>query len=177
MFQYSSLAEKPLDQWEIATHWRAFQIQDKSRHCDPHLDQTKFNGLLPLIIAGVLTLWIYPHWKAVFDKCFPSPPFSKDINTNVIYLGNSFTFDMYLESSWIQATAAPEWVAVSTCGRKNVHEIFGTSPKFYEKNDLKIFLAFREWKYLGDICTINGTPVNKVFLKSFEDQGLIGLCA
>ena len=54
MFQYSSLAEKPLDQWEIATHWRAFQIQDKSRHCDPHLDQTKFNGLLPLTIEGVL---------------------------------------------------------------------------------------------------------------------------
>ena len=51
MFQYSSLAEKPLDQWEIATHWRAFQIQDKSR---PHLDQTKFNGLLPLTIDGVL---------------------------------------------------------------------------------------------------------------------------
>ena len=55
MFQYSSLAEKPLDQWEIATHWRAFQIQDKSRHCDPHLDHTKFNGLLPLTIDGVLT--------------------------------------------------------------------------------------------------------------------------
>ena len=32
MFQYSSLAKKPFDQWEIATHWRAFQIQDKSRH-------------------------------------------------------------------------------------------------------------------------------------------------
>ena len=54
MFQYSSLAEKPLDQWEIATHWRAFQIQDKSRHCDPHLDQTKFNDLSPLTIDGVL---------------------------------------------------------------------------------------------------------------------------
>ena len=63
MFQYSSLAEKPLDQWEIATHWRAFQIQDKSKHCDPHLDQTKFNDLLPLTIDGVLieeldNLWI-----------------------------------------------------------------------------------------------------------------------
>ena len=32
MFQYSSLTEKPFDQWEIATHLRAFQIQDKSRH-------------------------------------------------------------------------------------------------------------------------------------------------
>ena len=54
MFQYSSLAKKPLGQWEIATHWRYFQIQDKSRHCDPHLDQTKFNDLLPLTIDGVL---------------------------------------------------------------------------------------------------------------------------
>ena len=54
IFQYSSLAEKPLDQWKIATHWRAFQIQDKSRHCDPHLYQTKFNGLLPLTIPGAL---------------------------------------------------------------------------------------------------------------------------
>ena len=54
MFHYSSLAEKPLNQWEIAKHWRAFQIQDKGRHCDPHLDQTKFNDLLPLTIDGVL---------------------------------------------------------------------------------------------------------------------------
>ena len=46
MFQYSSLAEKPFDQWEIATHWRP-------HHCDPHLDQTKFNDLLPLTIDGV----------------------------------------------------------------------------------------------------------------------------
>ena len=49
MFQYSSLAEKPFDQWEIATHWRP-------HHCDPHLDQTKFNDLLPLTIDGVLIL-------------------------------------------------------------------------------------------------------------------------
>ena len=63
MFQYSSLAEKPLDQWEIATHWRAFQIQDKSRHCDPHLDHTKFNGLLPLTIDGVLVKTGYCLWR------------------------------------------------------------------------------------------------------------------
>ena len=42
MFQYSSLAEKPYDQVEIATH------------CDPHLAQTKFNDLLHLTIDGVL---------------------------------------------------------------------------------------------------------------------------
>ena len=47
-FQYSSLAEKPFNQWEIATHWRP-------HHCDPHLGQTKFNDLLPLTIDGVLT--------------------------------------------------------------------------------------------------------------------------
>ena len=32
IFQYSSLVEKPFDQWKIGTHWRAFQIQDKGRH-------------------------------------------------------------------------------------------------------------------------------------------------
>ena len=32
MFQYSSLVKKSLNQWEIATHWRPFKIQDKSRH-------------------------------------------------------------------------------------------------------------------------------------------------
>ena len=47
MFQYSSLAEKQSDQWEIATHSRP-------HHCDPHLDQTKYNDLLPLTIDGVL---------------------------------------------------------------------------------------------------------------------------
>ena len=51
MFQYSSLAEKPFNQKEIATHRRAFQIH---HHCDPHLDQTKLNDLLPLTIDGVL---------------------------------------------------------------------------------------------------------------------------
>ena len=58
-FQYSSLAEKPLDQWEIATHGKAFQIQDKSRHCDPHFDQTKFNGLSTLTIDGVLKHFVF----------------------------------------------------------------------------------------------------------------------
>ena len=40
MFQYFSLAEKPLDQWEIATHWRP-------HHCDPHLDQPKLMTFCP----------------------------------------------------------------------------------------------------------------------------------
>ena len=70
MFQHSSLAEKPLHQWEIATHWWAFQNQDKSRHSDPHLDQTKFNGLLPLTIDGVLVPYgsqRHPNFKAVTE--------------------------------------------------------------------------------------------------------------
>ena len=43
-----------LDQWEIRIHllWgKSFNIPN---HCDPH--QTKFNGLLPLTIPGVLTI-------------------------------------------------------------------------------------------------------------------------
>ena len=66
MFQYSSLAEKPLDQWEIATYWRAFQIQDKSRLCDPDLNHTKFDGLLPLTIDGVL---IGNYWLIFLSIC------------------------------------------------------------------------------------------------------------
>ena len=43
-----------LDQWEIRIHllWgKSFNIP---HHCDPHLNQTKFNDLLPLTIPGVL---------------------------------------------------------------------------------------------------------------------------
>ena len=43
-----------LDQWEIRIHllWgKSFNIPF---HCDPHLNQTKFNDLLPLTIPGVL---------------------------------------------------------------------------------------------------------------------------
>ena len=32
-------------------------------------------------------------------------------------------------------------------------------------------------KYLGDICTLKGATDKKVVLNSFEEQGLIGLCA
>ena len=39
------------------------------------------------------------------------------------------------------------------------------------------FCGFREWKYLGDICTLKGATDKKVVLKSFEEKGLIGLCA
>ena len=43
-----------LGQWEIRIHllWgKCFHIP---HHCDPHLNQTKFNDLLPLTIHGVL---------------------------------------------------------------------------------------------------------------------------
>ena len=43
-----------LDQWEIRIHllWgKSFNIP---LHCDPHLNQTKFNDLLSLTIIGVL---------------------------------------------------------------------------------------------------------------------------
>ena len=43
------IGQKPLNECEIATH-------SKPHYCDPHINQTKFNELLPLTIAGVLTL-------------------------------------------------------------------------------------------------------------------------
>ena len=46
-----SVAEKVKS--KLSKRREAVAIQDKSRHCDPHLDQTKFNGLLPLTIACV----------------------------------------------------------------------------------------------------------------------------
>ena len=49
-----------LDQWEIRIHllWgRCFNIP---HHCDPYLNQTKFNDLLPLTIDGVLGS---PQWR------------------------------------------------------------------------------------------------------------------
>ena len=52
MYQYSSLAEKPFDQWEIATHKRTCE----ATACDPHLNQTKLNDLLPLTNDGVLII-------------------------------------------------------------------------------------------------------------------------
>ena len=43
----------PLDQWEISMLWgKCFNIP---HHCDPHLNQNKFNDLLPLTIPGVLS--------------------------------------------------------------------------------------------------------------------------
>ena len=40
-----------LDQWEIRTHLLWGKCFNIPHHCDPHLNQTKFNGLSPLTIA------------------------------------------------------------------------------------------------------------------------------
>ena len=44
-----------LDQWEIRIHLLCGKSFNIPLHCDPHLNQTKFNDLLPLTIPGVLT--------------------------------------------------------------------------------------------------------------------------
>ena len=50
-----SVAEKVKSkERDLSKRREAVTIKDKSQHCDPHLDQTKFNGLLPLTIDGVL---------------------------------------------------------------------------------------------------------------------------
>ena len=44
-----------LDQWEIRIHLLWGKCFNIPHHCDPHLNQTKFNDLLPLTIPGVLS--------------------------------------------------------------------------------------------------------------------------
>ena len=47
-----------------------------------------------------------------------------------------------------------------------------------KKGSSKDILGVKELKYFGDlICTMNGTSLSKAVMKSFEEQGLIGLCA
>ena len=43
-----------LYQWEIRIHLLWGKCFNIPHHCDPHLNQTKFNDLLPLTIDGVL---------------------------------------------------------------------------------------------------------------------------
>ena len=45
----------PLDQWEIRIHLLWGKCFNSPQYCDPHLDQTKSNDLLPLTIHGVLS--------------------------------------------------------------------------------------------------------------------------
>ena len=42
------------DQWEIRIHLLWGKCFNIPHHCDPHLNQTKFNDLFPLTIDGVL---------------------------------------------------------------------------------------------------------------------------
>ena len=53
----------------------------------------------------------------------------------------------------------------------------GCASNIWDELNVMWFYGFSEWKYLGDICTIKGATDKKVFFKSFEEQGLIGLCA
>ena len=45
-----------LDQWEISIHLLWGKCFNIPHNCDPHLNQTKLNGLLPLTIPGVLAM-------------------------------------------------------------------------------------------------------------------------
>ena len=62
-----------LDQWEISTHLLWGKCFNIPHHYDPHLNQTKLNGLLPLTIPGVLdnsfVKWTWQkniwRWRAV----------------------------------------------------------------------------------------------------------------
>ena len=53
----------------------------------------------------------------------------------------------------------------------------GCASNIWDELNVMWFFGFSEWKYLGDICTMKGATVKKVVLKSFEEQGLICLCA
>ena len=53
----------------------------------------------------------------------------------------------------------------------------GCVSNIWDELNVSLFSGFSEWKYLGDICTMKGATVKKVVLKSFEEQGLFGLCA
>ena len=59
-----------LDQWEIRLHllWgKSFNIP---HCCDPHLNQTKFNDLLPLTIHGVLVYFVTKTTKENIQQCY-----------------------------------------------------------------------------------------------------------
>ena len=56
---------------------------------------------------------------------------------------------------------------------------YGVNGTFSRLDKLNVmwFCGTSEWKYLGDICTMNGATVKMVVLKSFGERGLIDLCA
>ena len=65
-----------LDQWEISIHLLWGKCFNVPRHCDPHLNQTKLNGWLPLTIPGVLrglVFWIWFIFPLRVLSAQPSP--------------------------------------------------------------------------------------------------------
>ena len=63
-----------LDQWEIRIHLLWGICFNIPHHCDPHLNQTKFNDLLSLTIHGPLAMifWILytGDWTLSFIECY-----------------------------------------------------------------------------------------------------------
>ena len=69
---------------------------------------------------------------SLFNNCIrencPFAPIFKGNNCfRVKYLDVTFTFDIYLGTSWIEATAAKEWIDILRGWWKDVFQIFGTS--------------------------------------------------
>ena len=54
-----------LDQWEIRIHLISGKCFNIPHDCHPHVDQTKFNGLLHLTIHGVLVCHMVTCFKLV----------------------------------------------------------------------------------------------------------------
>ena len=65
----------------------------------------------------------------------------------------NFTFVLYLGVSWIEAVAAQETIEILTGWWKDVFWIFG-------KLNVMRSCASCEWKYLQNICTMNGATDN-----------------
>ena len=88
----------------------------------------------------------------------------------VKYLESTLSFDIYLGTIWKEATAAKESIEILTGWWNDVLQIFGTS-----------------WISCGCVVLVNvifacylqpeGGHWQKIVLKSFEEQGLIGLSA
>ena len=85
-----------------------------------------------------IALWVKPCWKVEIEelpKCFPQAPFlCGSIISDEIFGDcplSSFTFDIYLVTSWTQSTAEGgftiESVSIQAGCRKDVNEILRTS--------------------------------------------------
>ena len=104
------------------------------------------------------------------EKFDPLPQFSKKI---IVSLWNilkllSLLIYVYLGTSWKEATAV---------NRDFNRQVKGCASNVWDELNVMRFCGFSEWKYLVDIYTKKETTAKKVALKSFQEQGLIGLCA